>query len=222
MSASQFMLPNYHFPIALGSVVQPSPSQVKLEIKTCFVAAIDTIQMKIELCLSHAQWETRRDKAHGLLIWVEPLEVAFLLLSPIGGLLPGLTSDRPTPAELMQWVAEASHPFTQACSDLGGGCAKDRGLPTPVGVHRPPHIAALCPKAVGTAGCPFPGAPLCANLHRWPQEVVEGAEWQLHACKALSYLGNQDHVLRRLISSFVMLGFRPAIYIDVGPVWATV
>ena len=191
---------------------------MKLEIKTTFISAIDIRQVNMHFVLSHPQWETRRDKAHGLLVWVEPLEVAFLLLSPIGGLLPGLTSDDPSTEELRQAQAQASQPFTKVCSDLGGGCAWDMGFPTALTGQHHPHIAAVCPKALRTAGCPLPGAPLCANLHIRKKHGV----WDFHVGKALNYMDNADHLLRRLISAFVMVGFRPAIYIDVGPVWAAV
>ena len=190
---------------------------MKLEIKTTFISAIDIRQVNMHFVLSHPQWETRRDKALGLLVWVEPLEVAFLLLSPIGGLLPGLTSDDPSTEELRQAQAQASHPFTKVCSDLGGGCAWDMGFPTALTGQHHPHIAAVCPKALPTAGCPCPGAPMCASLHRNEFD----ATWNLQIAKKLK-LRDQDHSLRRLLSAFVMIGFRPALYIDVGGVWSTV
>ena len=192
---------------------------MKLEIKTTFISAVDVYDVGIQFVLSHAQWETRRDKAHGLLVWVEPLEVAFLLLSPIGELLKGLTSDDPSAEELRQAYAALTHPLTKACCDLGGGCAKDMGLPTALmRAEFHPHIAAVCPKALPTAGCPLPGAPMCPSLHRNESTCSRNdATWGLQISKKLK-LRDQDHSLRRLLSAFVMIGFRPALYIDVGGV----
>ena len=196
---------------------------MKLEIKTTFISAVDVPLSCIQFVLSHAQWETRRDKAHGLLVWVEPLEVAFLLLSPMGELLKGLTSDDPSAEELRQAYAALTHPLTKACCDLGGGCAKDMGLPTALmRTEFHPHIAAVCPKALPTAGCPLPGAPMCPSLHRNESTCSRNdATWGLQISKKLK-LRDQDHSLRRLLSAFVMIGFRPALYIDVGGVWSTV
>lgn len=213
--------------------------QAPLEVKTHFICDFDgrtgNAGAEIKCAYSKAEWKDRLQNAHALLVWVEPLQAAVLLVASVGQLAPGFEAPPPkaTKEELKAYLAsqtaQLGQPLHSQCKKLGGRCGSK--------ANGNPHNAVVCPEARPsplthrvTTHCPPPTSPLLPVIatewkKRDPDDESADDEHLFIGytiCKSCSYLHSTaeetNYLMRRMLSPFIAIGFRPAVHITLD--WA--
>lgn len=217
-------------------------AETTLEIKTHYISAWSQPfgngpgQVKgpdISCIYSKEEWRDRLSNAHALLVWVEPLQQAVLLLAPVGGLAPGFESfaDLPRKEGVKAYSKELKSPMTSQCKALGGRCCR-ADAPSDAPSSETPHVATVCPEARPSPQstrlanqCAAPISPLTPVLStEWTKAKPGEAKDAEHLfkeyviSKQCSYAHSTpqevNYLMRRLLSPFIAIGFRPGVHID--------